>query len=66
MKFETELADDPLNITMDESLQSVSSILDALKAIRGNIEHRPEILYWIERALIEAENQLKVATTALH
>jgi len=66
MKFDIELAEALPNIAGDETQRNLSSILDELSALRLNINHQPEILYWIERAVAETENQLRMIAPPVH
>lgn len=66
MKFDIELPEAPPNIAADETRRNLSTILDGLSALRLNINHQPEILYWIERAVAETENQLRMIAPPFH
>jgi len=66
MKFDNELPDASASIAADETQRDLSTILDGLSALRLNINHEPEILYWIERAVVETENQLRMIAPPFH
>jgi hypothetical protein len=46
--------------------QKLTMILDSLKSLRGSIEDRPDLLYWIEKAIAEAEAQLEAPPPRRH
>jgi hypothetical protein len=66
MKFDIELPDALPSIAADETQRNLSTILDGLAALRLNINHQPEILYWIERAVVETEKQLRMISPPFH
>lgn len=54
------------SIIIDMRRQKLTMILDSLKSLRGSIEDRPDLLYWIERAIAEAEAQLEAPGPCRH
>lgn len=54
------------SIVIDMRRQKLTMILDSLKSLRGSIEDRPDLLYWIERAIAEAEAQLEAPVSPRH
>jgi len=54
------------SIVIDMRRQRLAMILDSLKSLRGSIEDRPDLLYWIERAIAEAEAQLEAPVPRRH
>ncbi|MBB3561882.1 hypothetical protein LVY75_10225 [Sinorhizobium sp. B11] len=54
------------SIVIDMRRQKLTMILDSLKSLRGSIEDRPDLVYWIERAIAEAEAQLEEPAPRSH
>ena len=54
------------SIIIDTRRQKLTTILDSLKSLRGSIEDRPDLLYWIEKAIAEAEAQLEAPSPRKH
>lgn len=54
------------SIVIDIRRQKLTTILESLKSLRGSIEDRPDLLYWIEKAIAEAEAQLEAPSPRRH
>ncbi|MBB3593002.1 hypothetical protein FHX08_003346 [Rhizobium sp. BK529] len=54
------------SIIIDMRRQQLMMILDSLRSLRGSIKNRPDLLYWIERAIAEAEAQLEIPPPSMH
>lgn len=54
------------SIVIDMRRQKLTMMIDSLKSLRGSIEDRPDLLYWIEKAIAEAEAQLEAPTPRMH
>lgn len=54
------------SIVIDMRRQRLTMILDSLKSLRGSIEDRPDLLYWIEKAIAEAEARLEAPVPRRH
>jgi hypothetical protein len=54
------------SIVIDTRRQKLTMILDSLTSLRGSIEDRPDLLYWIEKAIAETEAQLQAPAPRKH
>ncbi|MBB3655763.1 hypothetical protein FHX15_000976 [Rhizobium sp. BK650] len=54
------------SIVIDTRRQKLMMLLDSLKSLRGSIVGRPDLLYWIEKAIAEAEAQLETPIPRMH
>jgi len=54
------------SIVIDSRRQKLVTILSSLRSLRGSIQHRPDVLYWIEKAILEAEAQLESPKPPYH
>ena len=54
------------SIVIDMRRQKLTMMIDSLKSLRGSIEDRPDLRYWIEKAIAEAEAQLEPPTPCRH
>ncbi|MEK1901698.1 MAG: hypothetical protein AAAB19_19240 [Rhizobium sp.] len=54
------------SIVINMRRQKLTLMIDSLKSLRGSIEDRPDLRYWIEKAIAEAEAQLDPAAPRRH
>jgi hypothetical protein len=66
MTFAHPGKDDADSIVIDTRRQKLTTIVDTLKSLRSSIEDRPDLLYWVERAITEAEAQLEAPAPRRH
>jgi hypothetical protein len=54
------------SIVINMRRQKLTLMIDSLKSLRGSIEDRPDLRYWIEKAIAEAEAQLEAPVPRRH
>ncbi len=52
------------SITLEDTQNGLSVILESLKNLEELIQNQPQILYWVEKAILEAEAQLVARQSA--